>query len=85
MEWYQTGPYFAYFNTGRMQDVIDLATKTLASTTEPALEESWVWRGRAKAAMGDSAGAIDDFRNALKWHPDFQPALDGLKALGAGS
>jgi tetratricopeptide (TPR) repeat protein len=85
MEWYQTGPYFAYFNTGRLQDVIDLATKTLASTTEPALEESWVWRARAKADLGDTAGAIDDFRTALKWHPGFQPALDGLKALGASS
>ncbi len=84
MEWYQTGPYFAYFNTGRIQDVIDLATQTLGSTTEPALEESWVWRARAKAALGDTAGAIDDYRTALKWHTGFQPALDGLSALGAG-
>jgi hypothetical protein len=85
MEWYQTGPYFAYFNTGRLQDVIDLATKAIASTSEPAIEESWVWRARAKAALGDTTGAIEDFKTALKWHPGFQPALDGLKALGAGS
>lgn len=84
MEWYQTGPYFAYFNTGRLQDVIDLATKTLNSTTQPGLEESWVWRARAEAALGDTTDAVNDFRAALKWHAGFQPALDGLSSLGAG-
>ncbi len=82
MVWYQTGPYFAYFYTGRYQDVINLATVTLQWTTEPALEESWIWRARARALLGDVAGAADDSRQALKWHPDFQPALDELAQLG---
>ncbi len=85
MVWYQTGPYFAYFFTGRLQDVINLATQTINSTTEPAIEESWVWRARAEAMLGDDSAAIDDYHTALKWHPGFQPALDGLKALGVSN
>ena len=83
MVWYQTGPYFAYFFTKRYNDVITLATQAIGSTTEPGIEESWVWRARALAVQGDSAGAIDDLRNALKWHPGFSAALDELKNLGA--
>ncbi len=83
MMWYQTGPYFAYYYTGRYTDVETLATTTLAQVGEPAIEETWVWRARARAALGDTAGAIDDLHNALQWHAGFQPALDELQALGA--
>ncbi len=82
MLWYQTGPYFAYFFTGRYADVINLATQTLANSEEPALEESWYWRARAREATGDQAGAIDDLRNSLTWHTGFAPTLDELARLG---
>jgi hypothetical protein len=82
MVWYQTGPYFAYFYTGRYQDVINLASVTLQWSTEPAIEETWIWRSRARAALGDTAGAADDARQALKWHPGFGPAVDELAQLG---
>ena len=84
MLWYQTGPYFAYFFTGRYQDVINLATETIIHSSEPAIEESFYWRARAKAALGDTAGAVDDLRESLKWHPDFAPSVEELNALGAG-
>ena len=81
--WYQTGPYFAYFYTGRYQDVIDLADITLSySSAQPAIEESWVWRGRAKVALGDIEGGIEDFRTALEWHPDWWVAEQELINLG---
>lgn len=83
MLWYQTGPYFAYFFTGRYGDVINLATQTLVVAEEPALEESWYWRARARAAVGDSAGAIEDLQTSLDYHPDFAPSLELLQALGA--
>jgi tetratricopeptide (TPR) repeat protein len=84
MLWYQTGPYKAYYGVGNYYAVIDLATITLERmVNEPTLEESYYWRGRAKAAAGDTAGAIDDFRQALKWHPDWNLALAELTALGA--
>ncbi len=38
--WYQTGPYFAYYYSGRYQDVINLANFTLDETSgQPTLEE----------------------------------------------
>ncbi len=83
MMWYQTGPYFAYYYTGRYYDVLDLATRTLNNMSKPTLEESFYWRGMAKAALGDTTGAIEDFRASLKLHPDFAPSLYQLQLLGA--
>ncbi|RPJ44981.1 MAG: hypothetical protein EHM21_09745 [Chloroflexi bacterium] len=80
--WYQTGPYFAYFNTGRLQDVIGLADKTIKSASEPFLEESFYWRARAKAQTGDVQGAIDDLNKSLEYHPNFGPSVVLLQQLG---
>jgi hypothetical protein len=80
--WYETGPYFAYFYTGRYQDVISLADQTISSASEPYLEENYYWRARAKAALGDSAGAVEDLRKALEYHPGFNPALQVMAQMG---
>ena len=81
--WYQTGPYFAYYYTARYQDVIHLADITLGSMkSEKNLEESYLWRGRARLQIGDTSGAIEDFKDALKWHPGWAPAIAELQALG---
>ncbi|MCC6147531.1 MAG: C39 family peptidase [Anaerolineaceae bacterium] len=80
--WYQTGPYFAYYYTARYQDVIDLATTTLDAASEPYLEENYYWRARARAAMGDTQGAVDDLRTSLKYHPDFSPSVLVLQEMG---
>jgi tetratricopeptide (TPR) repeat protein len=81
--WYQTGPYFAYYYTGRYQGVISLATTAIeAALDEPALEESFYWRAMSKAALGDTAGAVADFEESLKYHPGFPPAEEQLRAMG---
>ncbi|HJL70317.1 MAG TPA: hypothetical protein QGI30_05550, partial [Anaerolineales bacterium] len=80
MLFYQFGPYIAYFNVGRYQDVIDLATATLQA--RPALEESYVWRGWALHMLGDTAGARSDFRAALGVNPNFVDALTALNVVG---
>lgn len=83
MMWYQTGPYWAYFYTGRYQDVIDLANVTLIETiSKPTLEESIYWRGRAKYMIGDTPGAIADYRETLRLHPNWGPAIQALQDLG---
>jgi hypothetical protein len=79
--WYQTGPYFAYYYTGRYWDVINLATQTLDNMSEPVLEESYYWRGLAREALGDVAGAVEDYRTAVQMHPGFEPALAQLNRL----
>jgi tetratricopeptide (TPR) repeat protein len=84
MLWYQTGPYFAYYHSGRYQDVINLADQTLkAMQSDKNLEESYYWRGMAKAALGDTAGAKEDLLLALQFHPGFPPAAAQLQQLGA--
>lgn len=84
MLWYQTGPYFAYFYSGRYWDTLNLAETTLNTLqSEKNIEETFYWRGMAKAALGDRAGAIEDFRQSLRYHPDFAPALAQLNQLGS--
>ena len=83
MMWYQTGPYFAYYYSNRFSDVINLATTTLEDTiSEPVLEESLIWRGRAYYMAGDTKAAIKDYRAALKVHPNWLPAVQALQDLG---
>jgi tetratricopeptide (TPR) repeat protein len=83
--WYQTGPYFAYYFTGRYYDVINLANQTLDLMPDPVLEESFYWRGLAKEALGDIDGAIQDLKTSLIHHPDFEPSLYQLNRLGAST
>ncbi len=76
---YQFGPYIAYFNQGRFEDVIDLATTTLFRTYKA--EESLLWRGWARYRQGDLLGAREDFLEALSYNPNYldaQYALDFL-------
>jgi tetratricopeptide (TPR) repeat protein len=74
--WYETGPYYAYYFSGRYQDVIDLANKNLERIQRlgESLEESLFWRARAEYALGESESAYADMRQALHFHPGFQPA-----------
>jgi len=83
MLWYQTGPYKAYYYSQRYQDVVNLATLTLTTLiSEPVLEESLLWRGRAEAASGATQAAMDDYRAALVVHPKWNVALQAMQELG---
>jgi len=79
--WYQTGPYFAYYYTGRYADLITLADQTLNAMSEPILEETYYWRGLAYYALNTDK-AIADLRDSLKYHPGFAPAESMLYQLG---
>lgn len=82
MLWYQTGPYYAYYWTGRYNDVVNLANTTINAASEPYIEESYYWRARAKIQLGDTAGATEDLRTSLQYHPGFGPTLATMKDLG---
>jgi hypothetical protein len=82
MLWYQTGPYFAYYYSARYQDVIDLANATFNTIGDDVLEESWYWRGMGKLALGDTVGAISDFRESVRLHPGFAATMYQLEQLG---
>jgi hypothetical protein len=83
--WYQTGPYWAYYYTGRYYDVLNLATTTIDAVSEPAIEESFYWRALAYEALGDVNSAIDDLKTSLIYHPNFQPGVAQLERLGVQS
>lgn len=80
--WYQTGPYEAYYHTGRYQDVTNLANTTLSFLSEPILEETLYWRGMAKEASGDVDGAVADYNRAIRINPSSTDAAAQLQRLG---
>jgi len=81
MMWYQTGPYWAYYYTGRYYDVLNLATQTIENVSEPAIEESWYWRALAKEALGDISGAIADLQEAVSLNKNFDVGWYQLNRL----
>ncbi|MGA9533088.1 MAG: C39 family peptidase [Anaerolineales bacterium] len=83
--WYQTGPYWAYYYSGRYQDVINLANNTLNETiAEPTLEESLYWRGLAREAVGDVNGAVADLAEAVRLNPNFAAGQSQLNRILGG-
>jgi tetratricopeptide (TPR) repeat protein len=83
--WYQTGPFYAYYYTGRYMDVIEKATKNSIEMVRddlPALEESFYWRGMAKIAIGDQDGGVKDFLICLEYHQNFTPCVVELNKQG---
>jgi tetratricopeptide (TPR) repeat protein len=77
---YQFGPYIAYFNQGRFQDMVDLADATLSRT--PKAEESLLWRGWARYRLGEVNAALNDFRAALAINPNYLDAQYALEFMG---
>ncbi|MCB9134234.1 MAG: C39 family peptidase [Anaerolineales bacterium] len=84
MTWYQFGPYQAYFETGRYQDVVDLAIVTLYPMDEQTVEETFYWRALAKEKLGDLKGALEDMQRAVDLNANYTAAADALKRLKGG-
>jgi len=79
--WYQTGPYWAYYYTGRYHDVLNLADQTLDAISDPILEESFYWRALAKEAIGDWSGALADMKETVRLNPNFGPGIQQLERM----
>lgn len=73
---YQFGPYFAYFFSGRNDDLLAMADYALQRT--PNSEESLLWRGWGKYRAGQTSAAIEDFQTALEMNPLYQDAQYAL-------
>lgn len=80
MLWYQFGPYKAYYEVGRYNDVILLADTTLKD--RPYFEESFYYKGLALAASGDSSEAHQNLQQAVTFNPNYTPAVMALDELG---
>jgi tetratricopeptide (TPR) repeat protein len=60
---YQFGPFFAYFHTDRIDDLLALTEYALKRT--PNSEEALMWRGWAMYRKGDKEQSIKLFQEAL--------------------
>ena len=79
MMWYQFGPFEAYFQTGRYDDVMSLAQINLNSAEE--IEETYYWQGRVLEAQGKPEQAAAAFRRALRFNPNDEEARQALDKL----
>ncbi len=82
MLWYQFGPFEAYFETGRYDDVLALVNNNL-QTAGNYVEETFYWQGKVYAAQGKTQDAIASFQRAIAQNPNYQAARDALAALNA--
>jgi tetratricopeptide (TPR) repeat protein len=74
---YQFGPFIAYFNALRTDDLLTI-TKYAINIT-PNSEEAHLWYGWAQYRLGDKKTAISEFRKAMELnvnYVDAQYALD---------
>lgn len=78
MLWYQFGPYEAFYQVGRYEDVILLADTTLQH--RPYFEESYYYKGLALAALGETAAAHANLQKAVAFNPNFTLAQIALNA-----
>jgi tetratricopeptide (TPR) repeat protein len=76
MMWYQFGPYVAYMQTGRYDEVIALANATLRLLDD--LEESHYYKGLALRALGKETEALREFTTALRYNRNYQAATQAL-------
>ncbi len=81
MLWYQFGPFEAYYQTGRYQEIIRLADATLKSAGGD-IEELFYWKGMALEAAGDPAGARSAWQQALKLNPGYPEPSAALARIG---
>lgn len=69
---YQFGPFFAYFFSGRNEDLLTLTKYALQRT--PNSEEALLWQGWGLYRDGKKAEALENFRIALEKNPFYQDA-----------
>jgi tetratricopeptide (TPR) repeat protein len=79
MLWYQFGPFQAYYETARYQEVVALSDATIKTTS--SIEEIYYWRGMALKAQGDVPGARQAWQRALELNPNYAEAAAVLADL----
>jgi hypothetical protein len=79
MMWYQFGPFVAYYETGRYDDVLSLAQ--INQNNAEQLEEIYYWQGRVQEAQGQPEQAAVSYRRALSYNPNYKEARAALDSL----
>lgn len=81
MLWYQFGPLEAYSEMERYQDVLRLVQQNMNDGGGHYVEESFYYGGVAREGLGETARALDNYRGALAFNPNFTPARAAVERL----
>lgn len=76
MLWYQFGPYEAYLAVGRADEVILLTDALLTNGGGQNVEETYLYRGHAFAALGDDANSQAAYARAQALNPNVRLSTD---------
>ena len=66
-------------------DAAAIEAYTMYLNESPTDSDILIARGKLEAALGDKEAAERDFREALRFIPDYKPALDALEEIGAAT
>jgi tetratricopeptide (TPR) repeat protein len=75
MLWYQFEPYEAYLMNGRTDDIFTLSDAILSTEGGQNVEETFLYRSFAYAALGDEANAEAALTIALELNPNVETAV----------
>jgi len=81
MLWYQFGPFEAYYEVGRYDDMITLAQANMNDGGGHFVEETFYYGGLARQGRGESERAILNYNSALEFNPNFTPAREARDQL----
>ena len=73
---YQFGPFIAYFQSGRNEELQTIVDYALQVT--PNSEEALLWQGWVDYRLGKKQAALSSFQNALEVNPDYDDAIYAL-------
>lgn len=82
MLWYQFGPFEAYYQTGRYDDMVTLAQQNLNDGGGQYLEETFYYGGLARLGLGDKTRALSNFDAAIQFNPNFTLAREARVQAG---
>ena len=75
---YQFWPFYAYYNAGRIDYLLQVTENTYKSISGYYSEEALLWHGYGLLSKRDTTGALADWDKALKVHPNY---CDAEKAI----
>jgi len=68
---YQFQPFIAYYNTGRIDYLLQITERTYSLISGEYSEEALLWHGYGLLSKNNTAGALADWNKALKVHPNY--------------
>jgi len=77
---YQFGPFWAYYNINRLDDLAQLIDYALQIT--PTSEDVLLWKGWLLLKQGDQNAAIEQFRSAQQANPQSIYVAQALTSVG---